>query len=54
MKLGNFAAGWAGLERRHEAPSAGGIRIVGFRKWHGEPLNGALVLNATRDGYGDA
>ena len=54
MKLGDFAAGWPGLERRHEAPSAVGIRIVGIPNWHGEPLDGTLVLNATMDGYGDA
>ncbi len=54
LKLGDFAAGWAGLERRHEAPSAGGIRLPGIPNWHGEPFDGTLVLNSTRDGYGDA
>jgi hypothetical protein len=54
LKLGDFAAGWPALERRREAPSAGGLRIPEIPTWHGESLDGTLVLNTTTDGYGDA
>jgi Tetratricopeptide repeat len=54
LKLGDFGAGWPALERRHEAPSAGGLRIPGIPTWHGETLDGTLLLNTTTDGYGDA
>ncbi len=54
LKLGDFAAGWPALERRHEAPGAEGIRIHQIPTWRGERLDGTLVLNTTTDGYGDA
>ncbi len=54
LKLGDLAAGWPALERRHEIPVANGIRIRDVPTWRGEPLDGTLLLNTTTDGYGDA